>query len=418
MSDAPSLPLKARLLSMGERTRALLEYHFDHDGKRLFTIAAEAEMADVVIIDHDHADARAVLAADTSHLTTAWVVLAFMDLQLDGVIIVNKPLSHQRLEAAAYEVLALRLSATPETNEAKVGALAAAPAAEAVPEAVHIVDPGTPKDTLSLPENAAQEVATAADTDADAAVDSFPDPDPNKSTEKKRSVAVRKAREEKRIELLCGPERDLIQLAPLNDPQHRYNPSRQLCALLSNTVADGDAAVEGLSLALSGIDIFVLPSMQKIYTTRTLKRASTVEQVFRQVSPSEVDVARYQAADIDFLIDRVKTEARYVYSSDAFSWLCALMSGRGRLPEGLSLDQRTRLRHWPNFTRLEITPKCMDIAFCWWQKPRSIAEVVTELDIQPRFVTAFCNGALALGLLKFESPAATESDTARNRETD
>jgi hypothetical protein len=44
--------------------------------------------------------------------------------------------------------------------------------------------------------------------------------------------------------------------------------------------------------------------------------------------------------------------------------------------------------------------------------------VVTELDIQPRFVMAFCNGALALGLLKFESAAATESDSAQKRETD
>ena len=70
----------------------------------------------------------------------------------------------------------------------------------------------------------------------------------------------------------------------------------------------------------------------------------------------------------------------------------------GRIPHDADPTEKHQLRHWPNFTRLENTPHCIEIAALWSQAYRSLDEIVAVLNLPSRFVVAFFNGASALKL--------------------
>ena len=87
-------------------------------------------------------------------------------------------------------------------------------------------------------------------------------------------------------------------------------------------------------------------------------------------------------------------------SLDALLWKVALWSARGRLPAGTSLDAPVQLCHWPNFTRLHVTPGAFSIAALLHDKPMSLRLLLRLLAIPQRYLFAFCSAALALELLE------------------
>jgi hypothetical protein len=82
----------------------------------------------------------------------------------------------------------------------------------------------------------------------------------------------------------------------------------------------------------------------------------------------------------------------------AFIWQLALWASRGRIPRGTSLSQPIYLRHWPNFTRLVVTPYAMPIAALWIKQPRSLIDTSDALNIPQRYVFAFYSAARSLQL--------------------
>ncbi|MET0065968.1 MAG: hypothetical protein ABW076_06450 [Candidatus Thiodiazotropha sp.] len=89
---------------------------------------------------------------------------------------------------------------------------------------------------------------------------------------------------------------------------------------------------------------------------------------------------------------------RQGYPVTAFLWQLALWASRGRLPAGTSLTQPIYLRHWPNFTRLQVTPHALAIAALWAKQPRSLIDTARGLQIPQRYVFAFYSAAKALQL--------------------
>jgi hypothetical protein len=87
------------------------------------------------------------------------------------------------------------------------------------------------------------------------------------------------------------------------------------------------------------------------------------------------------------------------YSLPALFWKVALWASRGRLPMGTSLSQPIYLRHWPNFTRLEVTPYALAIAALWAEQPRSLIDTAKHLQIPQRYVFAFYSAAKSLQLV-------------------
>ncbi len=90
----------------------------------------------------------------------------------------------------------------------------------------------------------------------------------------------------------------------------------------------------------------------------------------------------------------------YAGEADAFVWLTALLSSRGRLPAGTGLRQPVRLGQWSNLTRLTPTPHGLKIAALWSAGQASLVETPALLGVAQRHVFAFYSAALALGMIE------------------
>lgn len=86
-------------------------------------------------------------------------------------------------------------------------------------------------------------------------------------------------------------------------------------------------------------------------------------------------------------------------SVEALVWKLACWTSKGRYPQQIDIDSPVFLKHWPNFTRLLITPHAMRIAALLTDKPRTAANVALALKIKPEYVFIFISAAFAIGLL-------------------
>ncbi|VAX08212.1 hypothetical protein MNBD_GAMMA25-473 [hydrothermal vent metagenome] len=89
-------------------------------------------------------------------------------------------------------------------------------------------------------------------------------------------------------------------------------------------------------------------------------------------------------------------------SVDALLWNIALWTSRGRIPAGTNLNTSISLKHWPNFTRLHVTPGVFSIAALLHDKPMSLTLLIKILSIPQRYVFAFYSAAQALDLIEMD----------------
>ncbi|RTZ61244.1 MAG: hypothetical protein DSZ33_01425, partial [Gammaproteobacteria bacterium] len=85
--------------------------------------------------------------------------------------------------------------------------------------------------------------------------------------------------------------------------------------------------------------------------------------------------------------------------ADAFIWLTALLSSRGRLPEGADVRQPVKLGQWSHLTRLTPTPHSLKTVALWSAGQANLRDTPARLGIPQRCVFAFYSAAPALGMV-------------------
>ena len=381
-------PLRAALSGMAERTRAQLAWHFEHARPAPFVEADPDARPDALILDADHPEAFAALdafAARTGAGARTPVVLLAFDRPPEALTrrathVVPKPVTPEALGHAAR---VLRGEA-----QASLGPPDTPPG------------PFAPPGPTGVPAVAARLVAPAV-------APPVPAPRPIDPAEAERA-RLREA-------ALCG-ERGAIDAALAarrergpDDPGAAglfFDPDRHVGALLEAELGAARArpGPRGLSVAMPHIELFVLPDVGRVYASATLRSVATARATFAPLGPDGATVTHHAGPGMAALLRRVRTLARGGYTLDAFIWLAALMSSRGRLPVGTDPERRARLRRWPNLTRLEPVPHAVELARRWVDAPRSIEALGRETGIEPRFVHAFHNAARALGLFEEDAP--------------
>lgn len=96
------------------------------------------------------------------------------------------------------------------------------------------------------------------------------------------------------------------------------------------------------------------------------------------------------------------------HNLDAFLWKLAVWTSRGRYPVALDICKPVFLKHWPNFTRLIVTPHALRISALLMAGPRTLPDIAEVLKIKPQYVFAFISAAYALGLIKQAKRQADE----------
>lgn len=98
------------------------------------------------------------------------------------------------------------------------------------------------------------------------------------------------------------------------------------------------------------------------------------------------------------LVDQERILEKY-QSMDAFLWKVACWASKGRYPHQLDIRQPIYLKHWPNFTRLLVTPHALRISALMIKGPRTLPNIAEVLNIKPQYVFIFASAAFALGLI-------------------
>jgi hypothetical protein len=103
-------------------------------------------------------------------------------------------------------------------------------------------------------------------------------------------------------------------------------------------------------------------------------------------------------------IDTLKRDKKIQWEdADIILWKVTIWSSRGRLSSGShNIDQTFTLMNWPNFTRLMMIPYTMEIAALWVDKPISLRNSITALNVPQRYIFSLYSAAMSLNLILFE----------------
>jgi hypothetical protein len=83
---------------------------------------------------------------------------------------------------------------------------------------------------------------------------------------------------------------------------------------------------------------------------------------------------------------------------DELMWMAAFYASRGRLMKGCFRDDVVQIRHWPNFSRLPMTPNAMRITALLARHPTSITLAQRLLKIEAAEIYQFYSAARCAGL--------------------
>ncbi len=373
------LPLRIRLSSMSRQSRQLLEYHFSNAGAAWFKQVRENEAADCIAVDLDYPGTKTVLTKHVENTTEPFLVFSFVEYLHARVVNLIKPLSQEKLNTAAIEMANLL------GNMAKKKEIDTATADK---------------------NNKASPLKTSAEQKQVMLNWSTPEPAPKKISDAEidRQSSHSEKTESSIIEQMETISSNVEKIrAPSTIHAHTtFHEDNYLSGYLRKALKQADLQQSAFSICLPSINIFILPREDRVFTNKSLKDVSTAKHVYSRLDPDNVKTKYFTDHNKSVVAGEIQSSKGFVYALEAFSWRSSLLSARGRIPHDFDPSAPIRLNHWPNFTRLENTPHCFEVAALWSSRFASLDDVVTQLDVPVKYVVAFFNGAYALGLFENE----------------
>jgi hypothetical protein len=202
--------------------------------------------------------------------------------------------------------------------------------------------------------------------------------------------------EEEVLSGFCGHSPDIDPTNPEEYQKIYYSPSKYLQGVFEKAYAICRQLDQG-SVFLEGLrsPVLMSPSQNQVFCNSSLKDNNLRTMAFLPLATESISIQ---------ILNDLKTKAyleKHTLISqplDRFLWKIALWTARGRIPEGTDLYKTIVLLHWPNFTRLEVTPHALEIAALWMVKEHSLLDTAKILQIPQRYVFSFYSATSAVKL--------------------
>ena len=380
------MPLKFALYGMDARTVKTMEMYLKGPCRGVAIIVDEA-VADADMIDADHPKAKELLDARKSATPNRPVVLLSLQiLQIENTFFIRKPATVEQIFSIVDKLEALL---APKRKSEAPSKLAEQPALKPVYESAM---PQPPKKT-DLEVYLKKPAGTAAvRTD---------DSERQKSGKQQSALQLNEGGFTAFLGTL--PDVDFDDEAQLFTAC--FDARQYVLGYLQSAYKTAWLQSKALLLCSIWKPITILPETSEIWVDADDKQLRAFAGVFlnkgaaSMMSLSVVDVAGTSA-------NRTPDKLQ---DMNAFIWKVAIWTSKGRFPIGLDIQRPVYLEHWPNFTRLVITPDALRIAALLVQGPRSPLEVAAALGIKPQYVFVFVSACHVFGILGQSQRAA---DTA------
>ncbi len=424
--------LKVALAEMSGRERSMLEFFFTQKLDKRVQLVSESA-ADVVVFDLDSpgamqhweafADEQAGYALGISYQRpereterSAWVEkpLASANMRkalekLSGMIDADRDTSEQ----TATESVTLEQAVPDQLHQAKPvleqsptftgrdwpEVIPEEPMADPLSEPMPVVEDLTPasipvpKRTISNRKKPAESPITACGPRI-SAEEPGSCPAPNHQRVRGVNILSLSATQED----LCGKRRDV----DLDD----WGKCIALYYLVENYFQTGVEKAWRLAvseqkpvlLSALGEKIAFFPNDNEICTT--IREDALIDLCNLKVRSDQLEIKTLTGDEAHYYHIKRKITTSYVLQADAFVWLVALLSSRGRIPKGVDMDRPVCMTRWPNLTRMVTTPEMMKIAALWASRQVSLRDAPAVLGVPQRYVFAFFSAAYAIDLVK------------------
>lgn len=201
----------------------------------------------------------------------------------------------------------------------------------------------------------------------------------------------------------CGIRENMPINHPDFDKLATFQEDKTLLQVVKKAIAlakEKNAVVhlEGLPFSFS-----VLPTGGRIYVDLNNRHLRHLCAMPMQVPPQ---LKAVQLSGMDYN-KAFPMQVKFMPTVEQVLWQIALWTARGRLLKPLRADTKLRLQHWPNFTRLQITPYALQIAALWVKHDMTAEEVAESLNIPQRFVFAVASAAQVVGILEQKGSVAS-----------
>lgn len=343
-------PCVIATLGMDTQGCQLLAMVFKGPAKGRYQFIDDIAQADIVIFDHDHWQAEQewqTYRQQYPHKPT--VVLSLMPKQLPNSSWVKKPVSVTALLACLNQLVTDLQT----------------------PANTHV----TTTTAQTTTEATASRVRLATDVAVEVREDAFRE--------------------------FCGHTPDIN---PSNQAElHRlfYQPQKYFQGCLQQQLVEGKDQPDRYGILFESFSepFLLLPDENKVLHGKGFSDSKLHTMVSLPMQCKKSRLRYFNAAEVKTFCAQHQL---ITVSADYLLWKMSLWTARGRLPQETNLEKNVILLHWPNFTRLVVTPYALQIAALWLEKPLSLLETVRLLDIPQRYVFSFYSASYALNLAFLE----------------
>ncbi|QPK63307.1 hypothetical protein IVG45_21315 [Methylomonas sp. LL1] len=367
MKKSGHVPIKVALYGMDPRSLKTMELYLKGPCRGIAIVVNESE-ADVDIIDADFATAAEIL--ENRRLKTPQrpiVLLSLQPLKIENTFFIQKPVTAEQLMAVLSKF-------RPVLPVAKAHPEQARPASTKSPVSGSAV---TNADGISLQK---------AKLEAALPIQHAP------------KVSKRRAAMENNEGGFTAFLGTLVDI-DFNDASQLHKASFDPKSYLLGYVLSAYkvARHQSRALQLNSIwkPVLFFPESHEVWLDADDKQL----RVFAGMEQNKMFASNINLTPIDAR-GGIDEKARNMFQDvDAFIWKLATWTSKGRFPLGLDPKAPIYLKHWPNFTRLLLTPDALRIAALLVQGPRSPLEVIQVLKVKPQYVFAFISACYSLGML-------------------
>ena len=137
-------------------------------------------------------------------------------------------------------------------------------------------------------------------------------------------------------------------------------------------------------------EILVDSKNKSIYTTATDDELTHIVKV----PLNEFNIDKLKSSDIN-----VEDRNRKIISLHDILWMSAISCSHGQLLVGHDIDQKVRLKAWPNFTRNEFRPSHLKLAAILAKRAVALSELETLTKVPYNEIVDFYNAAYSVDLI-------------------
>jgi hypothetical protein len=192
-----------------------------------------------------------------------------------------------------------------------------------------------------------------------------------------------------------------IEDVDVNDPNQfskaHYNPSDYYQGVVQSAIAACRGKNQVFLLPSNWRALFLFPSSQEVWLDGSYAELNVYAGI--KLKHRNTKVKKLLIIPVDPDVPNISGALNQCQSMEAFLWQLACWTSMGRYPNELDYRKPVYLKHWPNFTRLLVTPHALRIAALLVHTPKTMAVIAKELNIKPQYVFVFVSATYALGLL-------------------